>query len=146
MAATRISRLHPEVVDNKRANRFILQQILEIGDGLNEPVAQRDLRRPFEQIMSSGNIWATLARIILRARSVHDARAGSGELDHYRSQFENGKFFRVADIDRSGHVIGAIHQANEAIDQIVDVTKRSRLLTVAEHGDIATEQGLHDKV
>src|SRR6516225_3929016 len=96
--------------------------------------------------MSSGNVWATLARIILRARSVYDARARSGELDYQRCQFENGKFFRVADVDRSGHVIGAIHQANEAIDQIIDITERARLQPVAEYGDIAAEQRLDDKI
>jgi hypothetical protein len=78
-----------------------------------------------------------LARIILRARSVYDARARSGELDHQRCQFENGKFFRIADIDWSGHVIGAIHQANEAVDQIIDIAKRARLQSVTKHGDIA---------
>ena len=39
-----------------------------------------------------------------------------------------------------------IHQANEAVDQIIDITKRARLQSVAEHGDIAAEQGLHDEV
>ena len=129
-------------MDDKWANRFILQQILEISDGLYEALPQRDLRCLFEQIMSFGNIWATLARIILRARSAYDARAGSGELDCQGSQFENGKFFRIADIDRSSHVIGAIHQANEAVDQIIDIAKRARLQSVTKHGDVAAEQCL----
>ena len=68
MAETGLSCLDPEVVDDKRANRFILQQILEVGDGLHEAFSQWDLRCPFQQIMSSGNIWATLSRIILRAQ------------------------------------------------------------------------------
>ena len=136
----RLSRFTTEFMDDERANLLIFEQMFEIFDGLDEAVTQGGLRRPAEEIIGFGNVRATLPRIILRARSMHDARAGSGELDHQLCQFENGKFFRIADIDRSSHVIRAVHQANEAIDQIIDVTKRARLQSVAKDRDVAAEQ------
>jgi hypothetical protein len=54
-----LGNLGKEICENQSPHlRSILQQILEIRDGLNEPFPNRDLRGPFEQIMNSGNIWA----------------------------------------------------------------------------------------
>ena len=38
-------------------------------------------------------------------------------------EFQNGEFAGVAQIDRAGEIVGGIHQAHQAVDQIVDVTK-----------------------
>ena len=39
-----------------------------------------------------------------------------------------------------------VHQPHEAVDQIVDVAERAGLLAVAEDGDVAAEQRLHDEI
>jgi hypothetical protein len=43
-------------------------------------------------------------------------------------------------------VVGLVHQAHEALDQIVDVAERARLRAVAVDRDVLPAQGLDDEV
>ena len=52
---------------------------------------------------------------------------------------------RVAEIDRSCQLLRAIHHARQTFDQVIDIAERSRLRTVAKHGDVSIEQGLDDE-
>ena len=66
--------------------------------------------------------------------------------DAARRKLEHGELLRIAKIDRAGRVIGPLHQANQAIDKIVDIAKGARLRPVAIDGDVAPEKRLNDEV
>jgi hypothetical protein len=54
---------------------------------------------------------------------MNDARAGPGQLEHQGGQFQDSEFFWVAQIDGTGHLVRRVHETDEAIDQIINVTK-----------------------
>ena len=75
--------------------------------------------------------------------------AGSGRLttwdrDPVRSmtiigELAHREFSRIAEIDRAGKGVIGCHQANDAVDQIVDVAKRTGLVAVAIERDRLAE-------
>ncbi len=56
--------------------------------------------------------------------------------DHPFRQFADRDFMRIADIDRAGDVRAGGHQADEALDQVVDVAERPGLAAVAVERDV----------
>ncbi len=70
----------------------------------------------------------------------------AGEVDDGSSKIKHGKFLRIAEIYRAGHLVIASHQTAEAIYQIIDIAERSGLLAIAVDRDIATEQRLNNEV
>ncbi len=49
---------------------------------------------------------------------------GTRSAEHPLGQLAYRYFVRIAEIDRSGDIVGGRHQAHEALDQIVDIAKR----------------------
>ena len=52
---------------------------------------------------------------------------GAGERQHLLRQLQHGELAGVAEVDRAGDVVGRVHQAHEALDQVVDVAEGARL-------------------
>ena len=75
-----------------------------------------------------------------------DPRARSDHADHRRRQVEDRDLGWVADVDRPGHRFLGRHQAQQAIDHVVDITERAGLQAVAVDRDVVAEQRLHDEV
>ena len=57
----------------------------------------------------------------------------------------NGEFGWIAEIDRAGAALPAVHEAQEAVDEIVDKAERAGLRTVAIDRD-GLPQGLDDEI
>ena len=73
-------------------------------------------------------------------------RAGAGEVDHLFGQFAHAEFDRVAEVHGAKKFIGAVHQADEAVDHVAHVAERAGLLAIAVEGDRLVLQRLHDEV
>src|SRR5262249_29209362 len=58
----------------------------------------------------------------------------------------NGEFAGVAEIDRPREAGRRFHEANETIDEIVDIAEGPRLRAIAEHGDRFVLECLNDKI
>ncbi len=65
---------------------------------------------------------------------------------HLFSQLQHGEFAGIADIDRPGKAITAVHQANHTVDKIIDVTERARLAAIAIDGYVLPFQRLDNEV
>ena len=58
---------------------------------------------------------------------------GAAHVDHFRRQFFDGEFGRIAQIDWVMKIIG-IHQSDKPVDQIVHIAKRTSLIPRAIEG------------
>ena len=76
-----------------------------------------------------------------------DLRFRTRQGDHLAGQFGDGEFVRVADVHRTGEVVGrVVHHAHHAFDQVVDVLERTALPAVAVDRDIVAPQRLDDEI
>lgn len=76
-----------------------------------------------------------------------DLRFRTRQGDHLAGQFGDGEFVRVADVHRTGEVVGrVVHHAHHAFDQVVDVLERTALSAVAVDRDIVAPQRLDDEI
>ena len=73
-------------------------------------------------------------------------RTRVGQSDHPIGQFAHRNFVRIAHIDRAGDAVAGRHQADEPIDQVVDVAERAGLAAVAVQRDVLAAQRLDDEV
>jgi len=60
-------------------------------------------------------------------------------------QFQNRILGGIAEVERP-HVILLVHHADQALDEVVDVTKRARLRAIAIDGERLTLERLDDEV
>jgi hypothetical protein len=72
--------------------------------------------------------------------------APSCEFQDHFSQFKNGVLTRVPYIDRANHLIRALHQGDEAINEIVHIAETARLCAIPIDREIFSPQGLHDEI
>src|SRR2546423_11566107 len=124
----------------------------EVGDRSLEPIAQRDGRRPAEQGLWARDVGAALFGVVRRewagARFAFDADGARDLL----GQLAHRELAGVADVNGLVHVEPAlrslldVHQAHHALDEIVHVAERARLLARAVDGQLLAAQGLHDDV
>ena len=75
-----------------------------------------------------------------------DARGRSGHGDHGLRELEDREFGRVAEVDRPGHLVRRVHQANQAGYEVVDVAEGAGLPAVAVDRDVLVPQRLDDEV
>src|SRR5205807_1820559 len=52
----------------------------------------------------------------------------------------------IPQIDRPSEIIRRIHQPEQRVDEVIDVAKGTRLLTLAVNGDGLAPQGLDDEI
>ncbi|MNJ43920.1 hypothetical protein D3C77_389480 [compost metagenome] len=77
---------------------------------------------------------------------VNQPRTRPGHGDDPLGQFVDGDLVRIADVDRPVDLLVRIHQADEALDQVVDEAERAGLFARAVDGDLPSRQGLDDEV
>src|SRR6187431_2903279 len=71
-----------------------------------EPVLERDLRFPAEQLPCTGDVGLANLGVVDRQRLEHDLAARAGDHEHGLRQLEDGELPRVADVD--GEVLAAL--------------------------------------
>lgn len=69
-----------------------------------------------------------------------------GHANDLLGQFEDGKFPGIAGIYRAGEVVGGVHEANENLNEVIDVAEGSGLVALAVDGDRLILQGLDDEI
>ncbi len=87
---------------------------------------------PAEQVASAGYVGLALLGVVDGQRLVDDLRARLGHLEHGLGELQQRELVGVADVDRRVDI--GLGKADDAADQVVDVTEAARLLAVAEDG------------
>ncbi len=123
-----------------------VHESFKISDGGLEAVAQGDLGLPAQDGLGQANIGLALAGVVLGQGLVHQGRTGTGEVADGLGEFDHGEFARVPEVDGASKVVGAVHQAHEALDEVVHVAEGTGLGAVAIKGDGLVAQGLDDEV
>jgi len=72
--------------------------------------------------------------------------ARAGQLQDGLGQRNHGELDGVAEVHRPGQVVGAVHQLDKALDQIVERTEGARLRAIAVEGDGFVLQRLNAEV
>jgi len=75
-----------------------------------------------------------------------DLNTGRALVGDYGAEPALGRFDRVAEIDLTGDVVRGGHEAQEALDEVVDEAEGARLLAIAVDGDRLALQGLDDEI
>jgi hypothetical protein len=122
------------------------QQRVEIGDGAGQPFAQPHRGFPVQRVAGAGDVRAALARIVGGQGAHDEGRARSGQRHDHFGQFDHGEFVGIADVDRAGDRVRAAHQADQPVDQIIDIAEGPGLLPIAIEGDGLAQQCLADEV
>ena len=132
---------------------FFGQQLVEIGDGLLQALLQLHLGLPVVQVFAGAtDVGLALQGVVGRQGPEHQPGRGAGECDHFFGQLPNGEFVGVAQVDGAGEAgatvgcAGGVHEAHEAFNEVVHITKAAGLLAVAIQGDVFAFEGLHDEV
>ena len=118
----------------------------KISDGGLEAVAQGDLGLPAQDGLGQADVGPALTGIVLGQGLMHQGRTGPGKVADGLGEFDHGEFTRVSEVDGAGKVVGAVHQAHEARDEVVHVAEGPGLGTVAVKGNGLVAQGLDDEV
>ncbi|MPM00811.1 hypothetical protein SDC9_47043 [bioreactor metagenome] len=99
--------------------------------------------------MRPGDVGATLQRVVLRQRHMHERAARAGQLKHHPRQLEHGELARIAEVHRGEDrmlPLRRLHQHLQRVDHIRDIAERPRLQAVAiDRQRLATDR-LHDEV
>src|SRR5262245_14104797 len=74
---------------------------------------------------------------------MNDAALGTGELHDQVRHLLHRHLFGITDVHRI--ILLGEHEAIDAFHQIADVSERTRLATVAEHGDVFAVERLVDE-
>mmetsp|Transcript_11895 Transcript_11895/g.27602 ORF Transcript_11895/g.27602 Transcript_11895/m.27602 type:complete len:318 (-) Transcript_11895:573-1526(-) len=120
------------------------QLLAEIVDRLADALVHRHLRLPSDLGLRDRDVGLALARVVLGGRHVDDGGVRVGEFVDHRREVLNGILIGVAEVH--GHVIVAIHQLHEPVDEVVDVLERARLRALAVDGHRLALQRLNDEV
>ena len=100
--------------------------------------------QPAQCALRQSNVGLALAGVVGRQRLFDQRQFWVNTCTYFFSELANGELVGIAQIDGPCGV--AIHQADQAVDQIVDITKRTALAPIAVKGDWFTAQGLHDEI
>ena len=122
------------------------EQLVEIRRGALQSFAQSDTRAPAHLTCRQSDVRLPLHGIVCGQRLEHQLRSGTRQFnDHFR-ELADGEFARVAKIQRSGKALRRVHKTDETLDQVIDITKGSRLPTLTVNRDGLTSQRLHNEV
>src|SRR3989344_4230558 len=124
----------------------LLQELLKVRDCLNEALIESGLGFPTEPVPRQRNVRLPLQRVVARERFLHDLRLRADERDYFLRQIEDREFARITQVNGPCEVIGATHEADEALDHVVHIAERTRLLAVAIDGDRLSLERLGDEV
>ena len=77
--------------------------------------------------------------------SIHQFRLASDEFQYNFGQFEDRELFRITQVDGTDEVFGVVHHPDQAVNQIIAITERPGLRSVAKDRDVLALEGLaHD--
>ena len=102
------------------------------------------LRLPREQLSGALDVRLALLRIVFLLWHLDDFALAADEIANYDGEILDRMLVGIAEIDGQRRV--AVHKANEAVDQIVNKLKRSRLRTLAVDRQRTTLKRLNNKV
>ena len=80
------------------------------------------------------NHWTALPRVIIRQRLFHQRQPWVDPRPYLLSQLTDRELIGVPQIDRTGVI--PMHQTDQTLDQITDVTERPRLTAIPIKGQI----------
>src|SRR5215208_7937634 len=116
----------------------------EPGQSLGETFAGRDLRFPTQRFSGAGYIRAALFGIVFGERLVGDLALRARELYDYLGDLTHRVLDGVADVDRTS--LFAIHQADHAFDQVLDILHAPGLRAFSVDGQRLAQEGLSYEV
>src|SRR5690242_14485042 len=122
------------------------EQAIEILDRFLESGLERHFWLPAQEALGTADIGAPLCRIVDRQWAALDLRARAGQVDDLIRKLGHGGLDRVADIDGAGDVVGRRHQADPALDEIVDIAEGARLAPIAVERDRIAPERLDDEI
>ena len=61
-------------------------------------------------------------------------------------QFPDSELARIACVDRTGEIVGGVHQSHNDLYQVIHIAERARLAAIAVEGNRFVLQGLHNKI
>ena len=108
------------------------EKILEIGDSPHQTVVELDLRLPIQQLLGARDVRATLFGIVPRQRTIND-RGLEPVSSMIRRRVPKSESQR--DCRYSLARCGRAHQADQAVDKVVDIAEGSGLGAVAIDAD-----------
>ena len=71
----------------------------------------------------AGDVRLPLLRVVLGERFGNEGCLSLGQLHHELSQLANHELGRVADIHRTCHRIRCVHEADQAVDQVIHIAE-----------------------
>src|SRR6202521_2629143 len=96
-----------------------------------QTVLERDVGLPTEQLARPADIRAAARRIVQRQRLIDDFERNAGEPAHDLRELAHVALVRIAEVDRNSASQFGRGAPDHTLDQIIDVTVRARLRTVA---------------
>src|SRR5215211_3446843 len=96
---------------------------------MRETLLGRNLWLPTQRLPRAGDVRATLPGIILGQGFVDELAPAASELQDKAGHLLYGVLDRIADVHRAR--LGALHQAEDPLYQVVDVLDAPRLRAVA---------------
>jgi hypothetical protein len=121
------------------------EQLGKISDGAVKSIGQRDGGFPAEACFGEGDVRLALLGIVRRQWAEDDLGFATDFLQHLLGEGKHGEFTGIAEIDRTGEIVG-FHELDEAADEVIDVAETARLLAVAVDGDVVAFERLDDEV
>src|SRR6185369_13129140 len=118
---------------------------LEIFNGSLQTVTQWNRRVPRERALCPRDVGLALSWIVSRQRQIRKPRFRIARLYHFFRKLHDRELTRIAEIHRLVQIID-VHQANQSLNQIFDVTERARLLSLAVKRQRLTSQRLHNEI
>jgi hypothetical protein len=111
-----------------------------------EASLERHLGFPLEPFARQADVGAAAYRVVRPRRLEGELGGAAGELDRERSQLEDGELVGIADVDRTGEVLAAVHHAHDSVDDVIDVRERSSLGAVAEYRQVLAFERRHGEI
>jgi len=121
------------------------EEFAEVVDGGVEALVEGNSGLPAEFGAGEGDVGLALLGIIAGEGLMGDFGFSADFFEHFFGELEHGEFAGVADVDRAGER-RVVHEADEALDQVVHVAERAGLGAIAVDGEILAAQGLDDEV
>ncbi len=111
-----------------------------------EAGVERHLRFPREPFARQADVGPPAHRVVRPRRMKGELGGAAGELDRERRQFQDRELVGIADVDRPGEILAAVHHAHDSVDDVIDVRERPGLSAVAEYRQVLALERRHAEV
>jgi len=99
---------------------------------------------PVELVLGDGDVRLALLRVVSGEGLEGELGFAADFGEDFLGEFEHGEFAGVSDVDGRG--LTALHEADEAFDEVIDVAEGAGLSAVAVYRNILATKGLNDEV